>query len=288
VTLAAALAAAAAALAANGCDEPRRRARRVVAAARGLSPAEMIGHPERCLSPAELGRVDAVLARVLAREPLSRILAHREFWGLDLALSADTLDPRPETETIVEAVLERLPDRTAPLRFLDLGTGSGAILLALLSECLAARGLGVDIAIGAVAAARRNAAALGLGARSHFLCGDWAAAVAHRFDAVVANPPYIATADLARLPPEVRCWDPRQALDGGHDGLAAYRRIAADLPRLLTPTGFFACEIGRGLEAAVAQILGYAGLGVEAAVPDLAGIPRVLVARPLPKIIVGI
>jgi methylase of polypeptide subunit release factors len=154
MNLARALAETATALQAAGFEEPRRRARRVVAAALDLPPAVTIGHPERALSPAEAGRVRAVLDRVVAREPLSRILGRREFWGLDLALDGDTLDPRPETETLVAAVLRRLPDRGLPLAFLDLGTGSGAILLALLSECAAASGLGGDLALGAARAAR--------------------------------------------------------------------------------------------------------------------------------------
>jgi release factor glutamine methyltransferase len=281
VILSAALTEAAAALAGAGFAEPRRRARQVIAAALDLDPAVILGHPERALSAAEAGRVRAVLDRVLAREPLSRILGRREFWGLELALSADTLDPRPETETVVEAVLRRLPDRNAPLSFLDLGTGSGAILLALLRECPAARGLGIDIAAGAAQTARRNAAALGLLRRAHFIVGDWAAAVTARFDAVVANPPYIATGALARLPPEVARWDPPRALDGGADGRAAYRRIAPDLVRLLAPHGIFACEIGEGEQQAVSAILSAAGLAVEAAEADLAGIARVLVARTL-------
>jgi release factor glutamine methyltransferase len=277
--LASALAAAAAALAVAGFEEPRRRARRILAAALDLSPAVVVAHPERALSAPEADRVRAVLDRVLAHEPLSRILGHREFWGLYFALNRDTLDPRPETETVVEAVLRRLPDRRAPLHLLDLGTGSGAILLALLSECPAARGLGIDIAPGAAAAARDNAVALGILLRANFVVGDWAAAAAGRFDAVVANPPYIATGALAGLPPEVARWDPARALDGGADGLGAYRAIAADLPRLLLPGGLFACEIGEGQEAAVMAILAAAGLAVDAVEPDLAGIARVVVAR---------
>jgi release factor glutamine methyltransferase len=279
VILAMALAEAAAALSAAGFAEPRRRARRVIAAALDLDPSVMLGHPERDLTPAEAGRLRVVLNRVLAHEPLSRILGRREFWGLDLALTADTLDPRPETETVVEAVSRRFSDRTAPLSFLDLGTGSGAILLALLSEFPAARGLGIDVAAGAAQAARRNAAALGQAGRAHFIAGDWAGAIASRFDAIVANPPYIATAALAQLPPEVACWDPRRALDGGADGRAAYRRIAPDLGRLLVPHGFFVCEIGDGEQHEISAILAAAGLAVEAAETDLAGIARVLVAR---------
>ncbi len=276
-TIAALLDEASAALAAAGFDEPRRRARRIVAAALGLSASEVFAFAERESDGA--ARVAAVLDRVLAHEPLSRILGSREFWGLDLALSADAFDPRPESETVVEAVLRHLPDRTAPYRFLDLGTGSGCLLLALLSECRAARGVGVDVAPGAAAAAAANAAALGLAGRARFVVGDWAAALAAEFDAVVANPPYIASGDIALLPREVAEHDPRRALDGGADGLAAYRAIARDLPRLLAPDGLFACEIGAGQGAAVAAILAGQGIGVVEAAPDLAGIERCLVAR---------
>ncbi|MGH7093408.1 MAG: N5-glutamine methyltransferase family protein, partial [Stellaceae bacterium] len=162
----------------------------------------------------------------------------------------------------------------------DLGTGSGCLLLALLSERPAATGIGVDCTFGAAAAARANAAALGLAARARFVVGDWAAPLAGRFDAVVANPPYIATGMIASLPPEVRDFDPRRALDGGTDGLAAYRTIAAALPRLIAPGGVFAAEIGAGQDAALAAILAAHGLAVDAFADDLAGIRRCVMAHP--------
>jgi release factor glutamine methyltransferase len=269
----------AAALAGAGCEEPRRRARWVVAAALRMSPAEVFARPERVLSGAEQARIAAIRDRLAAREPLGRVLGHREFWGLDFALSPDTLEPRPESETIIEAVLARLSDRCAPYRFLDLGTGTGCLLLALLSEYPNAAGVGIDLAPGAVATARLNAAALGLHGRAAFVAGDWGRALAGGFDAVVANPPYIATSAIAGLMPEVCDHDPRLALDGGEDGLAAYRAIAADLSRLLVPGGLFAGEIGMGHQAAVAAIVAAGGLAVETTLPDLAGIPRCLVAR---------
>src|SRR5579872_3480877 len=278
-TLGTAISDAAAALAAAGFDEPRRRARRLVGAAVGLSASAVFARPERALGADERGRVAAMLERALAHEPLSRIVGRREFWGLEFGLSPDTLDPRPETETVVEAMLARLPDRRRPYRFLDLGTGSGCLLLALLSEYPAAHGVGVDIAFGAAQAARGNAAALGLGERAAFVVGDWGAGLCGRFDAIVANPPYIASADIAGLAPEVRAHDPRRALDGGDDGLAAYRAIAADLPGLIVPGGLFAAEIGAGQDRAVAGILTQAGLAVEGIAADLVGIPRCVVAR---------
>jgi release factor glutamine methyltransferase len=268
----------AAALAAGGVDEPRRRARRLIAAALQLSPLDVLARPERAVAPAAQERIADMMRRTLAREPLSRVAGTREFWGLEFRLSADALDPRPETETVVEAALARLCDRQRRYRLLDLGTGSGCLLLALLAELRHGVGLGIDIAPGAAATARENARRLGQGARARFAVSDWAAAVAGRFDAVLANPPYIASAAICALPREVRDYDPHRALDGGRDGLAAYRAIAADLPRLLPPGGLFATEIGAGQSAAVAAILCEAGLRIDAVVPDLAGIPRCIVA----------
>jgi release factor glutamine methyltransferase len=277
VTVGSALAEAAAALAEAGFEQPRRQARRLIAAALGLSAAEVFARPERSLGAAERQRIAAILARMLAREPLTRILGRREFWGLEFALSAETLDPRPETETLVEAVLARRPDRQQVYRILDLGTGSGCLLLALLSELPNASGLGLDIAPGALAAARNNAEALGLGDRARFVAGDWGRSLAGRFDIIVANPPYIATGAIPGLPPEVRKHDPKRALDGGADGLAAYRAIAADLPRLLARGGLFATEIGSDQAEAVTHVLAEAGLAVAAVLADLAGLPRCVV-----------
>jgi release factor glutamine methyltransferase len=279
VSVGAALEHAASALTEAGIDEPRRRARALLAAALDLSMTEIFAYPERLLNTDQQTRLLAMLDRMLAREPLSRIVGRREFWGLEFLLSADTLDPRPETETIVESVLARLPDRDRPYRFLDLGTGTGALLLALLSEYPAASGIGVDIAPGAVRTARDNAERLGIFARAQFVVGNWEAALTGPFDAVVANPPYIERAAIADLPREVRHYDPIRALDGGADGLAAYGAIAADLLRLLSPGGLFAAEIGQGQAEAVGKILGQCGLCVEGIVPDLAGIDRVVIAR---------
>ncbi len=278
-TIGSALAAATAALAAAEFDEPRRHARRLLAAALRRSAAELFAHPETALTTAQEARVAEMLGRMIAREPLSRIIGKREFWGLEFALSPDTLDPRPDSESVVEAVLSRLPDRTGPYRFLDLGTGTGCLLLALLSEFPQAIGVGIDAAAGAVSTARRNAERLGLGGRALFAVGDWAASIAGRFDAVVANPPYIPTPAIPELPPEVRDYDPQRALDGGPDGLAAYRAIAAALPRLLALGGLFVGEIGAGQADCVAAILAQNSLAIEGFVPDLAGIIRCVVAR---------
>jgi release factor glutamine methyltransferase len=278
-TLGAALVSAAKAFEEAGLDEPRRHARRLLATALGLSAAQVFAYPERRLSEVQQAQVDEMLRRAVAGEPLSRIAGRREFWGLEFGLSADTLDPRPETETVVEAVLARLPDRGGSYRFLDLGTGTGCLILALLSEYPQATGVGIDVAAGAARAARRNAQLLRLDQRAGFAAGDWGRPLAGPFDAVIANPPYIASAAIEDLPPAVREYDPRRALDGGADGLAAYRAIAADLSRLLSPEGLFAAEIGAGQAASVAAILTGTGLFVDGIVRDLAGIERCIVAR---------
>lgn len=269
----------AAALSEAGFDEARRRARRLLAVALGLTPEEVFARADRIVTEDKGLQIAALLKRALAHEPLSRIQGTRSFWGLDFVLSPDTLDPRPETETLVEAIVARLTDRDRTYRFLDLGTGTGCLLLALLSDYPQATGIGVDRAEGAVATARRNAERLGCADRVSFEIADWGAGLEGGFDIVVSNPPYIETGEIPRLPLEVRDFDPRLALDGGTDGLAVYRRIAGDLPRLLAPGGIFVCEIGMGQEMPVTQILAGHGLAVEAVVPDLAGIARCVVAR---------
>jgi release factor glutamine methyltransferase len=279
-TVGSTLGAVSAALLEAGFDEPRRRARRLIATALDVPMTDVFAHLDRLITEDDGERIGNVLRRVLAHEPLSRVLGVREFWGLDFALSPETLDPRPESETIIEAVLARLPERGRAWRILDLGTGSGCLLLALLSEFPAASGFGVDLAFGAAAAARRNAARLGLADRASFVVGDWTAALAGRFDVVVANPPYIASAAIAGLPREVRDFDPRRALDGGSDGLDSYRALLAGLPRLLASGGIFAGEIGHGQDRAVAALIAASGLAIDAIIPDLAGIPRCVVARP--------
>jgi release factor glutamine methyltransferase len=270
---------AAAMLSRAGVGEPRRLARRAVGEVLEISPAEMLSHPERVIEDLQVNRVRLTLDRMVAREPLSRILGRREFWGLEFALSADTLDPRPETETIVEAVLRRFPDRHKPLRFLDLGTGTGCILLALLSEFPNALGFGVDLSWRAAATAQRNTGRLGFTGRAHFLVGDWGAAISGQFDAIIANPPYIPDPLLAGLPREVALHDPRLALSGGKDGLQAYRSLAMDLRRLLGPRAFFFGEIGAGQRRAVAAIIRASGLMIEGFENDLAGTVRCVVAR---------
>ena len=232
------------ALSAAGFEEPRRKARRLLASALVISQAELFGHSDWLVDIGQTRRFRGMLSRMLQHEPLSRILGRREFWGLEFVFSADTLDPRPETETVVDAVLRRKPDRNAPLRILDLGTGSGCLLLALLSEYPRANGLGVDVAEGAVRTAICNAAALGLADQAHFFVGDWGAAMSGRFDAIVANPPYIASPDLPRLPREVTCYDPQRALDGGKDDSRHSGRSPQPSHGCWRPMGFLSPRSG--------------------------------------------
>ncbi|MGE0715254.1 MAG: peptide chain release factor N(5)-glutamine methyltransferase [Alphaproteobacteria bacterium] len=278
----AAVAAAAARLAAAGVEAPRREARLLLAHALGREPAAVLFPRDVEIDDATAARLAVAAGRRAAGEPLSRIVGMREFWSLPFRLGAATLDPRPDTETLVEAVLARLPDRGAPLRLLDLGTGSGCILAALLTELPRAWGLGIDRAAAAAGLARENARAIGLGARAAFAVGDWAAALDGRFDVVVSNPPYIATAEIGGLAPEVASHDPRAALDGGADGLDAYRAIVAALQRLLAPDAIAAFEIGWNQADDVAALLADAGCGIAERIGDLEGRARCLVIRARP------
>jgi release factor glutamine methyltransferase len=266
---------AAALLAAAGIDEPRREARLLLAHALGATPEDLLRDPARS-APACF---DALVARRAAREPMALILGHSEFWSLPFRVSPATLIPRPDSETLVEAALLACPDRAAPLRVLDLGTGTGCLLLAVLSERPNAWGLGVDLSPAAAALAARNAAALGLADRTAFLCGDWATALQGRFDLVLSNPPYIEAGDIAGLAPEL-AHEPRRALDGGTDGLAAYRVITAGLAGLLAPGGTAVLELGAGQAEAVCALAEDAGLVVAGLRADLAGIGRALLLHP--------
>ena len=264
------------ALGAAGLDAPGLDARLLVQDALGLSGADLLAHPASPLGPCGADRLAAAACRRLAREPIARILGAREFWGLPFVLSSETLVPRPESETVVEAALAAWPDRDAPLQVLDLGVGSGCLLVAILSERPRAHGLGIDRAPGALRTARANAAALGAGGRCAFAASNWADAIAGPFDLVVSNPPYIATADISRLDPEVALHDPGAALDGGPDGLVAYRAITGALPRLLGEGGVAILELGLGQLEAVSLLAQAEGLRVAGVQPDLAGRPRAL------------
>lgn len=278
LTIGAAVADAAARLAAVGIVEPRREARLILALAMEVDPAIVLGYPERALDGAAHARLEGLIARRVRHEPISRLRGVREFWSLDFLLSPDTLDPRPDSETLIEAALAHLPDRGAPLRIVDFGTGTGCLLLALLRELPRATGLGIDILPGAVETATRNAARLGLSARAEFRCGDWREEVTGEAGVILANPPYIRSKDIASLAPDVAAFEPRVALDGGPDGLDAYRSLAPAIGRNLTRTGLACIEIGAGQAALVRQLLVESGLIINEVRRDLPGVERCLVA----------
>jgi release factor glutamine methyltransferase len=268
-----------------GLDTPELDARVLVGHVLGLDHAGVVAESRRALGAAEWEAISALAARRLAHEPVARIVGRKEFWCLPLRLNAETLVPRPETETVVEAALATIDQglgRRHPLRMVDLGTGSGALLLALLSELPAAYAIGTDLSLAALDRARRNAVEFGLAARASFIACDYAAALKPPFDLVVANPPYIAHADIATLAPEVRLFDPLRALDGGRDGLDAYRAIARDMGRLLSPQGALVVELGAGQREVVTELFTAAGLAAGPARHDLSGMPRALVIRRLP------
>lgn len=267
-------------LAAAGVASPGLDARLLLGLALGVSQSHLIGHRDSGLDERAVTAFEALVARRAAGEPVARIVGAREFWSLRFELSAATLEPRPDSETLVEAALRyvRQSDRTAPL-IADLGTGTGCVLVALLHEIPQARGVAVDISAEALTTARRNAARHGVVQRAAFVRGDYSSALGGGFDVVVSNPPYIASQEIDALAAEVADHDPRLALDGGADGLDAYRAIAADAARVLRPGGAIFLEVGEGQAQAVAKM--FDGAGLRAAtkariVRDLAGCERVV------------
>jgi release factor glutamine methyltransferase len=261
-------------------------ARMLVGDVLGLDLTGLISSANRRLTSDESVRLEDFARRRLGGEPVARILGAREFWGLPLKLSAATLVPRPDTETLVELALDMLRACAAPdrrLRIADLGTGSGAILLALLSERPDAVGVGTDISGDALQTAHRNAVDLGLADRADFIACDYASDLTGSFDLIVSNPPYIRSADIAGLATEVRDFDPPGALDGGLDGLDAYRALIPQAARLLAPQGVLAVEVGQGQHDDVRGLMMAAGL-VPEGLPkaDLAGIRRAVAGRKKP------
>ncbi|HQT67356.1 MAG: protein-(glutamine-N5) methyltransferase, release factor-specific [Rhodospirillales bacterium 20-60-12] len=270
IGLRAALADIAARLAAAGITDARREARILLAAALGIDTTrlQLVDH----IDPAGY---QAYLQRRAAREPMAFITGRREFWGLEFEVSSATLIPRPDSETLIQAALAECP---APSRILDLGTGTGCLLLALLSERPAAFGVGVDVAPAAAHLAARNAQRLGLGTRACFITGDWAAALSGPFDLIMSNPPYITQADMADLMPEVAGFEPARALDGGPDGLDAYRAILQALPSLLARGAVAVLEIGAGQAPDLADLADFYGFSAMFRA-DLAGIERAAILR---------
>lgn len=264
-------------LEAAGVETPVLDARLLVEAGAQVSRLDIVTDPRRTITSAQAAAIEALALRRAAREPLAYILGRQGFWKLEFAVTPDTLIPRPETELLVELALELLPP-SRQARVLDLGVGTGAILLSVLSERPLARGVGVDKSAAALEVARANASALNLSDRAEFREGDWADGIDARFDIVLSNPPYVAGPDMAALSPEVR-HEPALALVGGADGLGAYRAIFQAMPRLLAPGGAFAVEVGRGQADDVAGLAEAADLAPGPPRPDLAGIPRAVFGR---------
>jgi release factor glutamine methyltransferase len=276
----------AARLKSSAIDSAELDARILVGAALGVDLTGVIAAASRPLTSDEAIRLEDFVSRRLSGEPIARILGLKEFWGMPLKLSAATLVPRPDTETVVELALEMLraaPDRGRRFRIADIGTGSGAILLALLSELPDADGFGTDISVAALRTASTNAARLGFAPRAMFVACDYAAALSGRFDLIVSNPPYIRSAEIAGLAIEVRDHDPHRALDGGTDGLDAYRALVPQAAQLLARGGALIVEVGHGQSEEIEGLMTAAGLTVERPPKaDLAGIRRAVAGRKLP------
>ena len=269
----------------GGIDSADADARLLVAHVLGVDRAALIANSERALTAQETAAIERLAARRLKHEPVARIFGVKEFWSLPLHISEAVLVPRPETETVVEAALDfvgRGGLRMETLHILDIGTGSGALLLALLSELPHALGTGTDISAAALAIARANAERHGLASRCTFVNCDIAEGVSGPFDLIVCNPPYVAHGDIAALASEVRDYDPAVALDGGADGLDGYRAVAAEARRLLAAGGRLILELGAGQEQAVCALFTKAGLTPGAIRRDLAGIPRALDVKVTP------
>lgn len=269
-------------LVAAGIESARADARILVCEATGIDRANIIGRSDLDLTDEQSAAVAELTTRRVRHEPIALIAGRREFWSLEFKVGPSTLIPRPDSETLVEAVLEQRPDRLRAYRILDLGTGSGCLLLALLSEFAKATGLGVDASQDALDIAAGNAVDLGLAPRAAFAWGDWTSNLDPdrdgRFDIIVSNPPYITKPDWEKLDDDVRLYEPRTALVGGLDGLNPYRAFGPHLPDLLAPEGLFICEIGAGQAGEVSEILAESGLTVLGARRDLAGIERCLLA----------
>jgi release factor glutamine methyltransferase len=255
-------------LAGSGIDGASGDLRRLIAAVLDVSAARLLSEPERILTPAELATLSGYVARRAKREPVSRILGQREFYGRTFAISPATLDPRPESETVIEAALGAVREEGwegCDIRILDVGTGSGCLLLTLLCELEGARGLGTDISAAALAVACGNARRLGVSQRASWLTADGLESVPGTFHILISNPPYVRTSEIAQLEPEVREFDPAIALDGEADGLAVYRCLAPRLARLV-PRGWIVLEVGHDQADAVASIVSD---GVGQAVADM-------------------
>jgi len=263
-------------LRAAAIESPRLEARLLLARAMCCRVEDLLRDPRSPVPPDAAQRFADLLRRRLEHVPVAHLLGCQEFWSLPFAVSPATLIPRPDSETLIEAAMDLFPDCRAVRRVLDLGTGTGCLLLAALTEFPEAIGIGVDRVPAAAALARENATRLGLADRAHFLVADWAAPLAGRFDLVLSNPPYIESAAIPDLMPEVARHEPASALDGGPDGLAAYRALVAALPGLLAPGGRAVLELGLGQRTAVEAIARAGGLAILGCRADLGGVERAL------------
>ncbi len=268
-------------LADAGVEGARREARLLLASALRERPDDLLFSPERPVSRCAARAYNGLIVRRAAREPISQILGHRDFWSLSFEVTRDVLTPRPDSETLVDAALSSVINRAAQVRVLDLGIGSGCILLSLLKELPRGFGLGVDLSIAACHLAARNAAALDLADRATFVVGDWTAALDGRFDLIVSNPPYIPSAKIESLMPEVSRFEPRSALDGGADGLDQYRHLVPAIGRLLAPSGRAFFEVGVGQADAVEDLAAASGLAGLGRYNDLSGVDRCVAVGPM-------
>ncbi|MDR3326127.1 MAG: peptide chain release factor N(5)-glutamine methyltransferase [Rhodospirillaceae bacterium] len=262
-----------------GIPSARLDARILISHVLGISTTTVFSHQERFVSIDEIKRIWQVSARRINHEPISHIICCREFWSLSFKVTKDTFDPNPDTETVVEAALSAIFDRQASIRLLDFGTGTGCILLALLSELPQAFGLGIDISQATLCVARENAKSLGLQHRSEFMIGNWGKEIDMSFDVILSNPPYIPKSDIDNLENEVSIYTPKIALDGGNDGLVCYRSLIPDIARLLVPNGIVALEIGRGQSNEVSKLFQKYGLTFTTLHYDLAGIDRCILVK---------
>lgn len=245
----------------------------------GVTREELLADASLVLSPEQDVHYQDLITRRMRRQPVAQLVGRREFWGMDFAVTGDTLDPRADSETLIQALLEKLRDRSAAIRILDLGTGTGCLLLSLLKEFPAAKGVGVDICTKALDVARANAAKNELQDRASFTQSCWSEKVEGKFDIVISNPPYIPTATIATLAPEVSEFEPKGALDGGVDGFDCYREIIAALPQLLSEEGIAALEMGIGQQREMENIVAQHGLKTVGVKDDLAGIPRCILIK---------
>ena len=263
---------------AAGIKGARLDARLLLAAAIGKDTSYLFGYPEVEPSRENWDSFQEMVSRRIAHEPVSRIVGHREFWSLDFKISPETLDPRPDSETLVSAVLDQISDATEALRILDLGTGSGCLLLALLSELPNTTGMGVDISEAAIKIAGMNASSLGLDQRAIFQTGNWCSGLLSGWDVIISNPPYIGKNEITELEPEVLNYDPPAALFAEEEGMKDYRDLIPQAASILKSGGLLVIEAGRGQAGQINQVMIEAGLRCELAVKDLGGIERACVA----------